>query len=259
MRYFLRLAYNGARFHGWQIQPNAISVQEVIEKALSTALREKIEIVGAGRTDAGVNAREMYAHFDTASEITDKRALLLSLNRLCSKDIAIYNIIDVEDDAHARFDAVRREYKYFATRIKNPFMSPFMWFTPTRLDVEAMNKAADILKRTDDFTSFAKLHSDAKTNICRVTEAKWEYLDENTLVFTIAADRFLRNMVRAVVGTLVDVGRGKMTIEDFKRVIDAKDRCGAGQSMPAEALFLWTVEYPYISQYQSNGSSLAII
>lgn len=245
-RYFLRLSYRGAPFHGWQVQPNAVSVQGEVERALSTALRTPISIVGAGRTDTGVNARVMYAHFDTDCEIADKGRLLLSLNRLVGRDIAFHDIFPVDSDAHARFDATQRSYKYFVSFEKTPFFYPLSWHCPSRLDIEKMNEAAEILLNTDDFTSFAKLHSDAKTNICKVTEAKWTMEGEHMAVFSISADRFLRNMVRAVVGTLVDVGRGKLTIDDFKNIILRKDRCAAGQSMPGEALFLWDIKYDYI-------------
>lgn len=267
MRYFIKFAYNGEKFHGWQSQPNAVSVQQKIEEALSIVMRLPVFVTGAGRTDAGVHAREMYAHFDISSPeegtiandspIADKRRLLLSLNRLLGKDIAIYDVIPVKDDAHARFDACERTYKYFVTFEKTPFLYPYCWHSPSRLDLEKMNDAASILLEVEDFTSFAKLHSDAKTNICDVRKARWETIDNNGdslfpnlindgIVFTISADRFLRNMVRAVVGTLVDVGRGKLTLDNFKEIIAKKDRCSAGTSMPANALFLWEVKYPYL-------------
>lgn len=241
-RYFIKLSFRGAPFHGWQIQPNALSVQEEVERALSTILRTPIAIVGAGRTDTGVNARTMYAHFDYEGDLQEKGKILVSLNRLVGKDIAIHDIIPVADDAHARFDATQRTYKYFVAFEKTPFFYPLSWYCPHGLDLDMMNKAAKLLLTTDDFTSFAKLHSDAKTNICKVTEAEWK-MEDNMAVFTISADRFLRNMVRAVVGTLVDVGRGKMTLDQFQKVIDRKDRCSAGQSMPGEALFLWDITY----------------
>ncbi len=258
MRYFLRLSYNGQRFHGWQSQPNAMSVQQTIEEALAVICRVPVPITGAGRTDAGVHARCMYAHFDLAEALKDKHRFLLSLNRLAGKDIAFHDLIEVPDDAHARFDAMERTYKYFVTYTKSTFLYPYSWHSPSRLDVDKMNEAARLLIETDDFSSFAKLHSDAKTNICDVREAIWTPLHDNVsgedsvslpvsgIVFTISADRFLRNMVRAVVGTLVDVGRGKLDIDGFKRIIEMKDRCSAGVSMPAEALFLWNVKYPYI-------------
>ncbi len=257
MRYFIKFAYNGEKYHGWQSQPNAVSVQQKIEEALSIVMRLPVSVTGAGRTDAGVHAREMYAHFDLPSLIDDKRRLILSLNRLLGKDIAIYDVIPVKDDAHARFDACERTYKYFVTFEKTPFLYPFCWHSPSRLDIDKMNEAASILLEVDDFTSFAKLHSDAKTNICDVRKAQWDMIDNNGdglfpnlindgIVFTISADRFLCNMVRAVVGTLVDVGRGKLTLEKFKEIIAKKDRCSAGTSMPANALFLWEVKYPYL-------------
>lgn len=245
-RYFLRLAYRGAPFHGWQVQPNAVSVQGEVESALSTLLRTPISIVGAGRTDAGVNARMMYAHFDYGALIQDKGRFLGSLNRLVGRDIAIHDIIAVHDDAHARFDATERTYKYFVTFEKTPFLYPLSWYCPNGLDINKMNKAARLLLETEDFTSFAKLHSDAKTNICHVVKAEWTEGAESMAVFTITADRFLRNMVRAIVGTLVDVGRGKLTLDGFRDIIQTRDRCAAGQSMPGEALFLWDVKYDYI-------------
>ena len=247
MRYFLKLSYNGAPFHGWQVQPNAVSVQSTIEEALSTVLRENIGIVGAGRTDTGVNARQMYAHFDYDKEILDFGKLINSLNRLVGKDIAIYDIIKVADDAHARFDATARTYKYFVTHQKSPFLYPLSWHCPQSLDYEKMNEACEVLKRHIDFTSFSKLHTDVKTNNCRIDYAHWQKEGE-MMVFTITADRFLRNMVRAVVGTLVEVGRGKISVEEFEQIIFKKDRCSAGTSMPPQALFLWKVNYDYIAE-----------
>ncbi len=245
-RFFLRLSYRGAPFHGWQIQPNAVSVQGEIEKALSIILRAPMTIVGAGRTDTGVNARVMYAHFDFDNPLPDKGRLLVSLNRLVGRDIAIHDIIPVSDNAHARFDASERTYKYFVTFEKSPFFYGLSWYCTNDLDINKMNEAASLLLDTDDFTSFAKLHSDSKTNICHVSKAEWKMEGDAAAVFTISADRFLRNMVRAVVGTLVDVGRGKLTLDGFRKIIERKNRCAAGQSMPGEALFLWNVKYDYI-------------
>jgi len=244
-RYFMRLAYNGASFHGWQSQPNAVSVQSTIEDALATVLRQPVKITGAGRTDAGVNARMMIAHLDLPDDYAGADNLVRALNSLVGRDIAIYSIEKVQDDAHARFDATSRTYHYYAHHGKSPFIYNTSWQAPDNLDYEKMNEAARLLLEVDDFTSFAKLHTDAKTNICKVTEAYWKPLGEGRWVFVITADRFLRNMVRAVVGTLVEVGRGKMSIEQFKRVVDAKDRCAAGTSMPGYALYLWNVSYPY--------------
>ncbi len=243
-RYFLHLAYNGADYHGWQSQPNAITVQETVEKALSKVLRRQVAIVGAGRTDTGVNARSMYAHFDVDNEIADPQRLISALNSLVGRDIAIYGIRRVADDAHARFDAVARTYKYFVTTRKSPFDYRFAWNPPYRLDVDAMNAAAARLADYIDFTSFSKLHTDVATNNCRIYEARWT-AEGDRLTFTIKADRFLRNMVRAIVGTLVDVGRGKTSVDEFCRIIERKDRCAAGASVPGNALFLWQVDYPY--------------
>lgn len=250
MRYFLRLSYDGAPFHGWQRQPNASSVQQTIEEALALVLRRETPLTGAGRTDAGVHARTMWAHFDCDKPIADSGRLLLSLNRLCGPSIALHELRVVPDNMHARFDAVSRTYKYFTTASKSPFLGRLAWHRSPGLDFSRMNRAARLLTETSDFTSFAKLHSDAKTNICRVTEAIWtpsegEWSEVGDCVFTITADRFLRNMVRAVVGTLVEVGRGRMDIDGFRRVIEGKDRCLAGTSMPAHALFLWNVDYDW--------------
>lgn len=259
MRYFLELSYNGSRYHGWQCQPNAISLQSTIEGALSKILRITTPIVGAGRTDTGVHAHQMFAHFDTGIEIQDKSRFLLSLNSMTGKDIYLKDLIKVSDEAHARFDAIERTYKYFVSFNKNPFFNDFFWKSPSCLDIDAMNEASDILISNDDFTSFAKLHSDTKTNICDVREAKWSSIEEdkeaqefigtldNGIVFTITADRFLRNMVRSIVGTLVEVGRHKLTMQQFKEIISQKNRCAAGTSMPAQALFLWSVKYPYLN------------
>lgn len=240
----MTLSYRGEPFHGWQIQPNAVSVQETIERALSTLLRVKTKITGAGRTDTGVNARKMVAHFDAA---TIPENLVRSLNSLVGKDIAIQAVAQVHDTAHARFDATSRTYHYYAIEEKSPFFYPLAWKAPKDLDYELMNEAARILLHTEDFTSFAKLHSDAKTNICRVSRAEWIPIGDGAWVFIITADRFLRNMVRAVVGTLVEVGRGKITVEEFQRVIERRDRCAAGTSMPPQALYLWDIAYPFVN------------
>lgn len=245
MRYFLHLAYNGAGFCGWQRQPNAPSVQQTIEEAMALILRKHTPITGAGRTDTGVNAACMYAHFDVDNPIEKPESFLRSLNHICGKNIAFYGLIPVADDAHARFDATARTYKYYVIERKNPFSYPLTWLSPSHLNFPLMNEAAEILLHTEDFTSFAKLHTDVKTNICDVTEAHWDR-EGDGYVFTITANRFLRNMVRAVVGTLVEVGRGKISLDEFKRIIEAKDRCEAGTSMPPGALFLHNIRYPYI-------------
>lgn len=244
MRYFIRLAYNGAKYHGWQSQPNACSVQETLERAMSMVLREPIAVTGAGRTDAGVNAAVMFAHFDVASPIADSTLLVRQLNSILGKDIAVYSVFRVADGAHARFDATSRTYKYFVTTEKSPFRYQFCWQSFPQLDFELMNIAAEKMLAYTDFTSFSKLHTDVATNNCRVTYARWT--EENGMwVFTVTADRFLRNMVRAIVGTLVEVGRHKIGIDDFCKIIEKKDRCSAGTSMPGNALFLWNITYPY--------------
>jgi tRNA pseudouridine38-40 synthase len=242
-RYFIYLSYNGKNYHGWQTQPNAVSVQEVLEKCLSTVLSEPISITGAGRTDTGVHAELMVAHFDTNTTIESPILLTGKLNSFLPKDIAIQKITAVTPEAHARFDALSRTYEYRITSHKNPFLKDFAYQLSGILDVEAMNKAAQTLFDYSDFTSFSKLHTDAKTNICKIMQAQWSQRDE-ILIFTIQADRFLRNMVRAIVGTLVEVGKGKMTIDEFRAIIEKKDRCSAGISMSEQGLFLVNIEYP---------------
>lgn len=251
MRYFLKLSFQGAEYHGWQIQPNDVSVQETIEKALAMVLRATTPITGAGRTDAGVNAMTMYAHFDSATPIVDVDLLKRSLNGILPQDIAIHDVIPVDAGAHARFDATARTYKYFAHTAKSALLRTMSWQCNPKLDFELMNEAAKHLLRYEDFTSFSKLHTDVKTNNCHVTHACWQRyngIDSHVeqWVFTITADRFLRNMVRAIVGTLVDVGMRKISVEEFCGIIEKKDRCAAGTSMPAHALYLWDVEYPYL-------------
>ena len=242
MRYFIYLSYDGARYHGWQIQPNGISVQEVLNKALSTLLREPIEVTGAGRTDAGVNASLMVAHFD-CQQATDNGQLTYRLNKLLPPDIVIHKIQQVKDDAHARFSATSRTYHYYIITEKSPF-EPYAYRFPQPLDFDKMNEAAKTLFDYIDFTSFSKLHTDVKTNNCHIITARWEQLSPIKWQFTITADRFLRNMVRAIVGTLLDVGRGVLTIEQFREIIEKKDRCSAGTSVPGNALFLADITYP---------------
>lgn len=242
MRYFITLAYDGTDFHGWQIQPNGNSVQEELQKALSTLMRQPMEVVGAGRTDAGVHARKMVAHFDSDSDV-DCQQLAYRLNRMVPRSIAIYKIENVADDMHARFSAKRRTYRYFVHTHKNPFLRHYSYQLPYSLDFNKMNKAACILKEYSDFGAFCKSHSDVKTTICKVTEAEWHQTSPCEWYFEISADRFLRNMVRAVVGTLIDVGRSRLSIEDFRGVIEGRKRTAAGESMPGNALFLENVEY----------------
>lgn len=241
-RYFIDLAYNGKNYCGWQIQPSSITVQEVLEDALSTLLRSPIALTGAGRTDSGVHARLMVAHFD-CEQAFDLVLLTEKLNRILPKDIVIYRIRPTIPEAHARFDALSRTYKYYVTHQKGPFLYDLSLKIIHPLDYSLMNKACRLLFDYTDFTSFSKLHTNAKTNNCRIMKAEWS-MENGNWVFTIQADRFLRNMVRAIVGTLLEVGRGKLTLESFSNIIESKDRGKAGSSAPAHALFLVDVEYP---------------
>ena len=242
MRYFVELQYDGAAYCGWQRQPEQPSVQQAIEQALSTLLRQSIEIVGAGRTDTGVNASYYVAHFDTQAEIADIDQLVYKLNKILPADIAIMAVRRVADDAHARFDAVEREYTYVITTEKAPFLRHSSWYYNVPLDVERMNEAAAMLLEYEDFTSFAKLGSNNTTNICHIYEAQW-CREGMTLRFRIRANRFLRNMVRAIVGTLVDVGRGRYTPEKFRTIIESRDLARCSTGAPAQGLFLSGVKY----------------
>ena len=242
MRYFIHLAYDGTRYHGWQIQPNGISVEGEIELRLSTLLRQPIDIVGAGRTDAGVHARHMVAHFDF-EDGCDTEQLCYRLNRMMPPDICIYKIEKVADDLHARFSATSRTYHYYISTKRNPFNRHYTWLCHYDLDFELMNQAAEILMEYNDFASFCKSHTDVKTTLCNIIEAKWIKDDEGCYYFRIKANRFLRNMVRAVVGTLVEIGRHRLSLDDFRNVIEGKKRTMAGESMPANALFLEKIEY----------------
>jgi tRNA pseudouridine38-40 synthase len=243
MRYFISLEFDGSAYSGWQIQPHSPSVQQTLEEALALFLRQNVSVTGAGRTDAGVHASEMVAHFDL-DEPQDCGWMRGKLNGILPQDIAVHRIVPVKADAHARFDATARTYKYYVTLNKSAFNRNYSWFLPNEPDFEMMNRAAEILMKTVDFTSFSKLHTDTRTNDCHVTEAGWEMLPDGRWVFTITADRFLRNMVRAIVGTLMEVGRGRLTIDGFQRIIDSKDRCSAGDSAPAQGLFLYKIVYP---------------
>lgn len=242
MRYFVTFSYDGTRYHGWQVQPNGISVQEVLQDALSTLLRTRIEVMGAGRTDAGVHARMMVAHFDTELPV-DCRQLAYKLNRLLPQDVAVDKIEEVAPDLHARFSAVSRTYHYYVHQQKNPFLRAYSCELHYPLDFNKMNAAAEALMEYDDFGAFCKSHTDVKTTLCRVTEARWIQLGEGEWYFRITANRFLRNMVRAVVGTLVEVGRGRLSLDDFRRVVEGKRRTDAGESMPGNALFLEKIVY----------------
>ncbi|MCH5329692.1 MAG: tRNA pseudouridine(38-40) synthase TruA [Alistipes sp.] len=243
MRYFAELRYDGSAYCGWQRQNEAPSVQQTLERALSTLLRTEVATVGAGRTDTGVNAAYYVMHFDTDAPVADCAQLVYKLNLILPADIAIMSISEVSAEAHARFDAVAREYRYFISQSKNPFVRGSSWHYNAPLDIEAMNRAAASLLRYDDFTSFAKLNSNNKTNICRIVRAEWS-ANGDMLCFAIRADRFLRNMVRAIVGTLVDVGRGRYTPEEFENIVASRDLSRSSGGAPARGLFLWDVEYP---------------
>lgn len=241
-RYFIWLSYDGTNYHGWQVQPNGISVQGELQRVLSTLLRQEIGITGAGRTDAGVHARVMAAHFDFEGDI-DCQQLAYKMNRMLSGDIVISRIEEVAPDLHARFSATERTYHYYIHTRKDPFLRHYSCEIHYPLDFAAMNEAGRILTTYEDFGAFCKAHSDVKTTLCHVTRAEWIQTGDTTWYFVITANRFLRNMVRAVVGTLVDVGRGRLSLEDFRKVIEGKKRSDAGDSMPGNALFLEDVKY----------------
>ena len=243
-RYFIYLAYKGTHYCGWQKQPNGVSIQQCIEETLSMLLRQPITVVGAGRTDAGVHARMGVAHFDVLKEIDDPSLLADKLNKILPSDIAVHKIRPVSNEAHARFDARARTYIYLISDKKMPFRNEYVCrMSLQSINFERMNEACSALLEYTDFTSFSKLHTDVKTNLCRISEAGWSKSDD-LWVFTIKADRFLRNMVRSIVGTLLDVGRGKLSIRDFRDIIEAKNRCRAGMSMAPEGLALTKIEYP---------------
>ena len=251
MRYFIQLSYDGTGYHGWQVQPNGVSVQEVLQKALSTLLRQPTEVTGAGRTDAGVHASMMVAHFDWPAAHEgegceemplDCTQLTYKLNRLLPPDVAVQAVRPVGPEMHARFSATRRTYHYYIHTRKDPFLRGYSWQVNVPLDFALMNEAAQVLLEYSDFTSFSKTGTDVKTNICQLTEARWEQLKPGEWRFTVSANRFLRNMVRAIVGTLVEVGRHRMTISQMRHAIEAKDRQRAGESVPGHALYLTNIE-----------------
>jgi len=241
MRYFIEFSYNGTNYHGWQKQPNDNTVQEQLTKCMSVLLQEEIDLMGAGRTDAGVHATQMFAHFDTNTVLNTEK-MVKKLNSFLPNDIMVFSVFPVKEDTHARFTAIARTYKYYVSTEKNIF-NPNTYLFFKSFDVDKMNEACKYLMGEQDFTSFSKLHTDTFTNNCDITKAIWEQEGENS-VFTISANRFLRNMVRSVVGTLLDVGYGKIEVEEIKTIIDKKDRCSAGNSVPAKALFLTQVKYP---------------
>ena len=241
MRYFIELSYKGTNYHGWQIQPDASSVQEEITKALATILQEKILLVGAGRTDAGVHASQMFAHVDTVKKLSNN--YVHKLNAILPNDIVIKSIKEVSDDTHARFDAVSRTYEYRILLGRDPFLLETTWqLHQKNLQIEKMNEAANLLFKYEDFESFSKVKTDVNTFNCSIMKAVWT-LEDKHLIFHIKANRFLRNMVRAIVGTLLEVGLGKKTVEDFRKIIESKKRSEAGLSVPAKGLFLTEVCY----------------
>ena len=245
MRYFLRFAYDGTAFHGSQRQPNGVTVQETMEQALALIFREEVQLTFAGRTDAGVHAKEMYAHFDiNENSNVNIGNLVFRMNGILPDSIAIFDVYPVKENAHARFDAIRRTYEYHIIEHKDPFLCKQATRVRPGLDFKAMNETAKLLIGKQDFASFCRTNTDVKTTFCDLTQAEWTELDNGHAVFTISADRFLRNMVRAVVGTLFEVGRGRITKEQFAEVISKHNRCAAGDSAPAEGLFLTHVEYP---------------
>ena len=254
MRYFIELAYKGTNYHGWQYQPGVVSVQETINKSLSILLKKNIDIVGAGRTDTGVHAKQMFAHFDSEVELKENQ-LIQKLNSFLPNDIAVNALIKVTDEAHARFDATKRTYQYHIHTAKDVFEKEGSYFFQTPLDIKKMNAACKILFKHSDFECFSKVNTDVKTFNCVIFEANWKLIKTqksqgnkgvNKLVFTISADRFLRNMVRAIVGTMLNIGAGKINIEDFERIIESKDRSQAGFSVPAHALYLTKIDYEYL-------------
>ncbi len=243
LRYFIELSYKGTNYHGWQYQPNAISVQELLNKALSTIFRTTIDVLGAGRTDSGVHAAQMFAHVDLDHKFKVDE-VLYKLNSILPNDIVVHKILRTTDDAHARFDAISRSYEYRIFRGRNPFLTETTWqLINKKLNIDKMNEAAEILLTYTNFQCFSRSNTDVKTYNCKISNAKW-IEDDKFLIFHISADRFLRNMVRAVVGTLLEIGEGKVSIEDFKKIIESKNRSNAGPSVPAQGLFLTKVEYP---------------
>lgn len=243
-RYFIFITFKGTLYHGWQLQPGSVTVQRIIDEALSTILNEKISTTGAGRTDSGVHALFFCAHFESIiPDLSNRNNLIYRLNRYLPKDISVSRIAQVHDDSHARYSAVSRTYRYYISRIKDPFLDDISWFVHGDIDVGNMNEACKTLLKYNDFTSFSRLHSGTRTNLCKVFLASWTE-ENNRLIFTIKADRFLRNMVRAITGTMIDVGRGKTSISGFEDIIKARDRGMAGKSAPAKGLFLEDIEYP---------------
>jgi tRNA pseudouridine38-40 synthase len=246
LRYFIKLAYNGTHYHGWQYQPNAASVQETMNKAFSVILNSEINLMGAGRTDTGVHAKEMYAHFDSETPF-NIQSIIHKLNSFLPKDIVVYTILPVADEAHTRFDATKRTYEYHINTFKDVFLQEQSWYFHQKLDLDLMNEAAKSLLKHTDFQCFSKVNTDVNTFDCSIFEAYWKQENEK-LIFTISANRFLRNMVRSIVGTLINIGLHKITLDDFETIIKNKNRDKAGFSVPAHGLYLTKIEYDYITK-----------
>jgi tRNA pseudouridine38-40 synthase len=245
LRYFIKFSYNGTHYHGWQYQPNAATVQETLNKAMATILNSEIDLMGAGRTDTGVHAKTMYAHFDFEAAF-DAQSIVHKLNSYLPKDIAVFAVIAVHEDAHARFDATQRTYEYHINTFKDVFLHEQSWYYHQNLDVDLMNEAAQLLLDHTDFQCFSKVNTDVNTFNCTISEAYWRH-ENNALIFTISADRFLRNMVRAIVGTLINIGLRRISLDDLNAIIASKDRSEAGFSVPAHGLYLTEIKYDYIS------------
>ncbi len=243
-RYFIDLSFRGTAYHGWQLQPNAPSVQGEVEKALKILLKDEIKTTGAGRTDTGVHAWKYIAHFDTGHELPANQGdFIYKMNALLPSDISVKSVFPVSANAHARYSAISRTYKYTLSTVKDPFYPDYAWYYPFKPDIRLLNRGAARIPEFDDFKSFAKLHSDVKNHICKVYSAEWIAAGDK-IIFTIKANRFLRNMVRAIVGTLLEIGRGKMAVDDLQRIIEGRDRSLAGFSVPAQGLMLFDIEYP---------------
>jgi tRNA pseudouridine38-40 synthase len=244
-RYFIKLAYKGTNYHGWQLQGDTPTIQLAINNALSVILRDEINVTGCGRTDTGVHTKKYYAHFDIENKLnkSELKKLTFKLNGFLSNDIVIFEIIAVSGEAHARFNAILRTYKYYISKRKNPFTQETSYYLFGDIDVGLMNKGAKLLFNFSDFTSFSKSNTQVKTNICKISKAEW-IENEDQIIFTISADRFLRNMVRAIVGTLIDLGLNKITLDDVIKIVESKNRSNAGYSVPAKGLFLTEVQYP---------------
>lgn len=252
IRYFIRLAYKGTNYSGWQIQENAVSVQEKLNQALSVILNLDILTTGCGRTDTGVHAKQFYAHFDTPELISDSDKFLYQINAILPSDISIFELLEMPLTAHARFDASSRTYEYFISMTKNPFTKEYSMNGFMKPDIKLMNEACRFLIMNTDFSAFSKTHTQVKTNICNLIAAEWQMKSE-MMVFTITADRFLRGMVRAIVGTMIDIGIGKIAPEKITEIIKSKNRKEAGSSVPSNGLFLARIEYPYLSTIQSSS------